>query len=434
MKRFILCTLLVVAFGVYNHAQAQFRNSEVAWGFSAGGAQGNNDAGDKWGMQYRGFLQFDLFSSTLIGQVGVGLTELSAPGVYSTETGTADLRLLLSPFSLPNLNPYLYAGFGVSKELNNSGTEYLPMVPFGAGIQTRISSGVLLAVSGGYNLSLSDKLDGRDRTNTDLNSLTNTKQDGFYGFSVGLAFTIRGGYDAAAELQKKELAEAEARRVKQQADADAEALRVKQATDTEARNIKALADAEALRVKQKSEADAKAQSVKESTDAEARRVKGLADAEAQRVKEASDAEARRVKELADAEARRLAEQKDRDNNTIIVLEKGKTVVLKGVSFEFNKATLTNESETILTRAYNALVANPDVQVEISGHTDNVGSEQYNQVLSLKRAQAVKNWLVQKGIASNRMKTVGKGENEPVASNATDTGRAENRRIEFYVQQ
>ena len=80
-----------------------------------------------------------------------------------------------------------------------------------------------------------------------------------------------------------------------------------------------------------------------------------------------------------------------------------------------------------------MVANPDVQIEISGHTDNVGSQQSNQVLSLKRAQAVRNWLVQKGMASNRMKTVGKGQNEPVASNETDAGRAENRRIEFYVE-
>jgi len=75
-----------------------------------------------------------------------------------------------------------------------------------------------------------------------------------------------------------------------------------------------------------------------------------------------------------------------------------------------------------------------VQVEISGHTDSVGSEEYNQALSLRRAQAVKNWLVQKGIAANRMKTVGKGENEPVASNDTAEGRAKNRRIEFYAQQ
>ncbi|MDP2885221.1 MAG: OmpA family protein [Ignavibacteria bacterium] len=422
MKRFISCTLLVVAFGVYNHVQAQFKNSEVAYGFSAGGAQGTNNGGDNWVMQYRGFLQVEFISPLLIGQLGVGYTDLNAPGVYSAQTGIADLRLLFSPFSLSNLNPYLYGGFGVSKALISSGTDYLPMVPFGAGIQTRISSQVLLEISGGYNLSLSDKLDGRERANTDLNTLTNQKHDGFFGFSIGLAFTLGHGYDAAEELKKKELADAEARRVKQQADADTEARRVKESTDAEARRVKELADAEARRVKQQADADAEARRVKDSTDAVARSVK-----------ESTDAEARRVKELADAEARRLAEQKVRDN-TIIILEKGKKVVLKGVTFETGKGTLRKESETILTMAYNALVANPDVQVEISGHTDNVGSQKSNQVLSLKRAQAVRNWLVQKGIVSNRMKAVGKGQNEPVSSNATDAGRAENRRIEFYVQQ
>jgi len=198
---------------------------------------------------------------------------------------------------------------------------------------------------------------------------------------------------------------------------------------------------------QKASLNAQAQSAKDSTDADARSTKGLADAEARRVKqqadadtaalrakESTDAEASRVKGLADAEARRLAEQNDRDNNTIIILEKGKKVVLNGVTFDFNKATLKQESESVLTRAYNAMTANPDVQVEISGHTDNVGSQEYNQTLSLERAEAVRNWLVNKGIASNRMKTVGRGENEPVASNDTDAGRAENRRIEFYVQQ
>jgi OOP family OmpA-OmpF porin len=80
-----------------------------------------------------------------------------------------------------------------------------------------------------------------------------------------------------------------------------------------------------------------------------------------------------------------------------------------------------------------MVANPEVAVVITGHTDNVGSQKYNQALSLKRAQSVKKWLVEHGIASNRMRTVGRGLNEPVASNETDAGRAENRRIEFYVE-
>jgi outer membrane protein OmpA-like peptidoglycan-associated protein len=178
---------------------------------------------------------------------------------------------------------------------------------------------------------------------------------------------------------------------------------------------------------------AEARRVQDSTSAatEAARVKEANVAEARRIKDSTEAETRRVKELADAEARRVAEQKSRD--TLIVLIKGKTVVLRGVNFDFNKATLTRDSEIILWRAYNAMVANPNVRVVITGHTDNVGTQKSNQTLSLKRAQTVKNWLVKKGIASNRMRTVGRGQNEPLSSNDTDEGRAENRRMEFFVQ-
>lgn len=372
MKRFIVLTLLVAVLGVCNQAQAQFRTSEFAWGLSLGGAQGNNDGGDTWVMQYRGYLQHDIIPSLLIGQVGVGYADLYAPGKYSAATGMADVRVLFTPFSLPNLNPYLYAGFGVSKNLDKSGTDYLAMVPFGVGMQTGISPGVILSINGGYNLSLSDQMDGRVRSSTDLNSITNSKQDGFYGFSAGLAFTIGGSYEASSNMNDKKIAEAEAQRVKLQADF-----------------------------------------------------------EAQRVKLQADAEARRVKELADAEALRLAAENGRD--TVFVFVKGTTVILRGVNFEFDKATLTKDSEIILWRAYNAMVANGAVEVVITGHTDNVGTQQYNQVLSLERAQTVRNWLVEKGIASVRMRTVGRGENETVASNATDEGRAANRRIEFFVE-
>jgi len=416
MKRFILCTLLVVAFGMYSHVQAQFKVAREAWGVSLGGALGDNANSDKWGYQARGFFQLE-FVPALLGQVGVGYSDFNAPGLYSAQLLTADFRLMVVPFSLANVNPYVYGGFGLSKTLNITNSDWLSFIPFGLGAQTMISSGLMLQVSGGYNLSLSDKLDGRTRTN-DNNFLTNGKNDGFSVFSVGLAFTIGNGDEEATESQKTELAEAEARRVKQQADADAEAQRVRAATDAETQRVKAAADAQ--RVKQQADADAEAQRVKAATDAEA-----------QRVKEASDAEARRVKDLADAEARRLAAQKS--NDTVIVLVKGKTVILKGVNFEFNKATLTKYSETILWRAYNAMVANPEVSVVITGHTDNVGSQKYNQALSLKRAQSVKNWLVEKGIASKRMRTVGRGMNEPIASNDTEEGRLQNRRMEFYVE-
>jgi outer membrane protein OmpA-like peptidoglycan-associated protein len=380
MKRLIVCAVFIAMFGFVNCAQAQFRSSEFAWGLSLGGAQGNNDGGDRWGMQYRGFLQHDVVPSWLIGQVGVGYAELGAPGAYSAATGMADLRLLFTPFSLPNLNPYLYGGIGVSKTLDRSGTEYLGMIPFGVGMQTGISPGIILSINGGYNLSVSDQMDGRVRSSTDLNSLTNGKQDGFYGFSAGVAFTIGNGYNTSRD---REFSEAEAQRVKLQA--DAEAARVKRQADAEAREVKSLADAEA----------------------------------------------RQVIELADAEALRPSGVNSRD--TVFVFLKGSTIIMRGVNFEFDKSTLTMDSEQILWRAYSALLANGNVEVVITGYTDNVGTPEYNEVLSLERAQTVKNWLVEKGIASNRMRTVGRGENEIIASNETDAGRAENRRIEFFVE-
>jgi outer membrane protein OmpA-like peptidoglycan-associated protein len=426
MKRFIVVAFLVMAFGTYNYAQAQseYRVPELAWGFSVGGVHGTNNNGDEWGPEARGYLQIKLGTPMLLGQLGLGYGYLSAPGSsadggYNADVGLVDLRLLFAPFSMPNLYPYVFVGIGASKNLNGGGTsDFLPIVPMGLGIRTHIAPGVSLTVNGGYNLVLSDKLDGHTRTSADLNPLSNAKQDGYYGFNVGLAFTIGNSYDAEREAREakaredarhaQEMAQAEARRVKQQADADALARHIKDSTD------------------------ALAQRTKLASDAEARRIKDSTEATALLTKTSTDAEARRLKEANEAEARRLAEQKRRD--TVIVLEKGKTVVLRGVNFEFNKATLTKDSERILWRAYNALVANPDVVVVITGHTDNVGGQKFNQPLSLKRAQAVKNWLVNQGIPSRRMRTVGRGQNEPVASNDTEEGRAENRRMEFFVQQ
>ncbi|MCX6171173.1 MAG: OmpA family protein [Ignavibacteriales bacterium] len=108
-------------------------------------------------------------------------------------------------------------------------------------------------------------------------------------------------------------------------------------------------------------------------------------------------------------------------------------VLIGVNFDFNKSKLLPESYPILYDAAKTLLRNPDMKVEIQGYTDNIGSESYNIKLGQRRADVVKDYLVSKGIAANRINAISFGEGGPVADNKTADGRAMNRRIEFKVQ-
>lgn len=101
-------------------------------------------------------------------------------------------------------------------------------------------------------------------------------------------------------------------------------------------------------------------------------------------------------------------------------------------FDFDKATLKPEGNAKLDEL-TAQLGGINLEVIIAvGHTDSVGTDAYNQKLSVRRADAVKAYLVSKGIESNRVYTEGKGEKQPVASNATAEGRAKNRRVEIVV--
>ncbi|HKL39429.1 MAG TPA: OmpA family protein [Cryomorphaceae bacterium] len=111
---------------------------------------------------------------------------------------------------------------------------------------------------------------------------------------------------------------------------------------------------------------------------------------------------------------------------------GETIVLRNIFYDYNKATLRDESTAELDRLEKILVENPTIQVEISGHTDNVGGDDYNLNLSEQRAQSVVSHLQSKGIDASRMIAKGYGESQPLATNDTPEGRQENRRTEFKI--
>ncbi len=110
---------------------------------------------------------------------------------------------------------------------------------------------------------------------------------------------------------------------------------------------------------------------------------------------------------------------------------GETLLtLENVNFNFDSAKLNVESLAILDQAVRVLRTNANVDVNIEGHTDSYGPESYNQGLSQRRAEAVKNYLVKQGISASRLNPVGRGEAYPVAGNDSREGRYRNRRVEF----
>lgn len=115
------------------------------------------------------------------------------------------------------------------------------------------------------------------------------------------------------------------------------------------------------------------------------------------------------------------------------IEKQAPIVLKGVTFEFDSAKLTMQAENRLDNVVDALQASDEITFRVDGYTDSIGTEQYNQGLSQRRVDSVRSYLMQHGITSSRITgTQGHGESNPVATNETAAGRAQNRRVELNV--
>jgi outer membrane protein OmpA-like peptidoglycan-associated protein len=110
--------------------------------------------------------------------------------------------------------------------------------------------------------------------------------------------------------------------------------------------------------------------------------------------------------------------------------KGSTIRLRNVFFEFDRADIKPESEVELLEVVRLLQAHPKWKVEVQGHTDSVGTAMYNQQLSQRRAEAVRQFLIQRGIKAERIQARGYGSSRPIAPNTTEEGRALNRRTEI----
>ncbi len=120
-----------------------------------------------------------------------------------------------------------------------------------------------------------------------------------------------------------------------------------------------------------------------------------------------------------------------DKKPEVIFKKKAPIILEGINFKMGSSELTDEAKTVVMKVVRTLLDYPEMQLEISGHSDNTGSRSYNLKLSKARAQSVKQFLVDEGIEENRLQAIGLGPDHPIANNNTEEGRKKNRRIEFF---
>jgi len=118
--------------------------------------------------------------------------------------------------------------------------------------------------------------------------------------------------------------------------------------------------------------------------------------------------------------------------TLDPIEKGRTYVIENLFFASDETQILPQSEPALQELFEFLNDNPEVRIRITGHTDWVGTDKDNQILSEGRSNSVKQSMVERGIDPSRMETEGKGESQPVDTNETEEGRQHNRRVEFTI--
>jgi len=247
---------------------------------------------------------------------------------------------------------------------------------------------------------------------------------------------------ADAEAQRRAQAE-QAQLAAQQATlqanrdrADAEAARAAAIADAdrirrEAETARAAAQAETERLRQQAAVE---RSNLEAARAAAEAQQRAAQSDAERARLAAD-EANRLRAQSEQEKLALKEQLRQQLNTILETRstaRGLIVNMSDVLFDTAKYTLRPGAREKMAKVSGILLAHPSLKIEVEGHTDSVGGDEYNQRLSEQRAAAVRDYLVQNGIPANNVSAVGFGKTRPVVSNDTAAGRQQNRRVELVV--
>ncbi|HTS28803.1 MAG TPA: OmpA family protein [Bryobacteraceae bacterium] len=242
------------------------------------------------------------------------------------------------------------------------------------------------------------------------------------------------------KIQEEQLANERAAAAQREAQAQAQAQQAaEQARLDQERRARAEADRLAAEKARREAEQATAQAVQERAAADAARAAALAQqqaaqSEAERARLAAQ-QAEQQRQLAENEKAQLRERLRQQLNMVLETRetaRGLIVNISDVLFDFNKFTLKPGAREKMAKVSGILLAYPGLKIQVEGHTDSIGSDEYNQRLSEQRAESVRDYLVAQGVPGDTISAVGFGKTRPVASNDTDAGRQQNRRVELVV--
>jgi outer membrane protein OmpA-like peptidoglycan-associated protein len=200
--------------------------------------------------------------------------------------------------------------------------------------------------------------------------------------------------------------------------------------ETSAKESQATAEQEAARRAQADAARKEAEAAKREADARSEQARL-----AQQQAEASAQQANQQAQLAAQQAEQMREKLKQQLNQVLQTKetaRGLIVNMSDVLFDFNKYTLKPEAREKLAKVSGILLAYPNLKLQVEGYTDNIGSDEYNQKLSEQRAGGVRDYLIAQSVSDANITAQGLGKTHPIADNSTNSGRAQNRRVELVV--
>jgi outer membrane protein OmpA-like peptidoglycan-associated protein len=432
-------------------ANAQLKDREFMAGVRLGGVLGGDgEPGQKGGYLARGFGRYRI-NETVYGELGAGFGEFSGGG-YRTQLVPVDLRALWSFYSEESWSPFLYAGVGATyyETRRTQGAEngWVPFVPIGAGLQIIIDDNVYFELSGGFNYTFYDGLFA-------VNEGTN---DAFWGAVVGVTAY---GESEDADPDRDGLTTKEEKQIKtdpRNPDTDGDGLKDGEEVnqyktnplnpDTDGDGLK---DGDEVKIYRTdpNNPDTDGDGLKDGEEVLQYKTDPLnPDTDGDGCTDGAEVTRYKTDPLrVDTDGGTVGDciEVQRGTNPLdptddvprmpqretLRMEVGKALILEGITFKTGSAEISPTSGDILTKALNTLLDNPEIEVEIRGHTDNVGKASYNLKLSQQRADAVRNYIIRHGIEPRRLTAKSFGWTMPVASNSTPEGRQQNRRIEFY---